>query len=189
MACVAREIATDRLVLRQWRAADAVPFAAMNADPEVMRFFRLRLDRTASDKLMARLSASWREDGFSYWALEEKGAEHGEGFIGFCGLDWANFPAHLMPCVEVGWRLVRHAWGKGYATEAAQASLAQGFGELGLGEIIAFSVAGNARSRAVMERLGMRYDTEGDFEDEDAPEDSPLRDLVVYRLSRAEWGG
>ncbi|HUS54564.1 MAG TPA: GNAT family N-acetyltransferase [Thermohalobaculum sp.] len=178
------EVETERLLLRQWRDSDGEAFAAMNGDPKVMRYFKAQRSRAESDGLLERLRKQWREDGFSYYAVEAKGG----GLIGFCGLSRADFPAHLLPCVEIGWRLVRGAWGKGYATEAARASLAHGFGQMALPEVLAFTVAGNARSRAVMERLGMRCNPSEDFDDPDEPVNSPIRPLVIYRLSREEWG-
>jgi ribosomal-protein-alanine N-acetyltransferase len=116
-------------------------------------------------------------------AVEAKGA----GFIGFAGLNPPPFEAHFTPCVEVGWRLARHAWGKGYATEAARASLDWGFGKLGLEQIVSFTVPANARSRAVMERLGMIRDPDGDFDHPEMAVDSPLRRHVLYRLRRVDW--
>ena len=177
------ELETPRLILRQWRDSDGDVIAAMNADPEVMRFFPKTRDRAESDAMIERLREKWRSEGFSFAAVEVKGG----GLIGFAGLSWSDFPPHLAPCVEIGWRLVRDAWGQGYATEAARACLAHGFGAMGLSEVVAFSVAGNRRSRAVMERLGMTYDPDDDFDDPDEPVDSPLRPLVLYRLNREDW--
>lgn len=174
---------TRRLVLRQWRDEDAEPFAAMNADPEVMRHFPVALSRAKSDALLRRAQAKWRDPGLCYFAVEARGA----GFIGFVGLNPPGFEAHFTPCVESGWRLARAAWGQGYATEAARACLVWGFGTLELDEVVSFTVPANVRSRAVMERLGMRRDPEGDFEHPDLPPDSPLRRHVLYRLKRGEW--
>ena len=155
----------------------------MNADLEVMRYFPKPLDRAASDAMLGRVREKWRLNGYSFSALEVKGG----GFIGFAGLNLSAFPPHLAPCVEVGWRLARHAWGQGYATEAARACLRHGFGAMGVEEIVAFAVGANLRSRAVMERLGMTYDPDDDFDDLEQAVDSPLRPLVLYRLSREEW--
>lgn len=177
------ELETPRLILHQWRDGDADALAAMNADPEVMRYFPKVLDRAGSDAMLGRVREKWRADGFSFAAVEVKWG----GFIGFAGLNRSSFPPHLAPCIEVGWRLVRHAWGQGYATEAARASLAHGFGAMGLAEVVAFAVGANRRSRAVMERLGMTYNPDYDFDDLDEPVGSPIRSLVVYRLSRDEW--
>ena len=177
------EIETERLILRPWRDADAAPFAAMNADPEVMRFFPSALGREESDAVLARVRRKWDEDGISFAAAEAKGG----GLIGFCGLNRVTFAAPFAPAVEIGWRLARGAWGQGYPTEAARGWLAQGFGAMGLAEIVAFTVPANAPSRAVMQRLGMRRDPGGDFDHPMLPVDSPLRAHVLYRLTCEEW--
>jgi RimJ/RimL family protein N-acetyltransferase len=176
------EFDTARLRLRQWRDADYAPFAALNADAEVMRYFRAPLSRAESDGLAARCREKIDRLGWGFWACERKA----DGvFIGFVGL---NAPAGLpfSPCVEIGWRLARDAWGHGFATEAARVALAVGFEQLGQDEIVSFTAFANGRSRAVMERLGMHEDALG-FEHPALPEGHPLRRHRLYRLSRAEW--
>lgn len=177
-------LVTERLLLRQWREADLAPFAALNADPRVMEFFPRPLDRAESDALAARLSAFIRERGFGFWAAERKADG---AFLGFVGLNAPAWTAPFTPCVEIGWRLARACWGQGYATEAARAALAFGFATLGLAEIVAFTVPGNRRSRAVMERLGMHRDPAADFEHPAVPEGHALRRHVLYRLTRSAW--
>lgn len=172
---------TARLRLRPWRDSDLEPFAAMNADPLVMEHFPSIPTREESDAMAARIMARITEQGWGLWALEVIG---GEPFIGFTGLAVPTFEAHFTPCTEVGWRLARHAWGQGYATEAARAALEFGFGELGLEEIVSFTATTNRRSVAVMERLGMRRD--GEFDHPRIAEGSPIRRHVLYRLRRSE---
>jgi RimJ/RimL family protein N-acetyltransferase len=108
-------------------------------------------------------------------------------FIGFTGLNWARFDAFFTPAVEIGWRLAFDHWGHGYATEAARLALAHGFGPLALPEIISFTSAVNRRSRAVMERLGMRRDAKDDFDRPTLPEGHRLRPHVLYRLDRTSY--
>lgn len=177
-------LATDRLFLRDWRDEDFAPFAALNADPRVMEFFPKPLDRAESDALAARLSVFIEENGFGFWAVERKldGA-----FLGFVGLNVPPWTAPFTPCVEIGWRLARSYWGQGYATEAARAALDFAFGPLGRDEIVALTIPGNRRSRAVMERLGMRRDPADDFDHPVLPEDHAFRRHALYRVSRAEW--
>jgi ribosomal-protein-alanine N-acetyltransferase len=172
---------TDRLVLREWRPEDREPFAAMNADPEVMRHFPARLSRAESDAFVDRIADGFARNGYGLWALEVRGT--GE-FIGYAGLQPANFEAHFTPAVEIGWRLARPAWGYGYATEAARAGVAYGFGPGGLDEIMSWTVPANERSRAVMRRLGMTHDAADDFDHPRLPEGHPMRRHVLYRLSR-----
>lgn len=171
---------TARLQLRQWKAEDRPAFAAMSADPEVMAFFPKTLSRSESDALVDRVEASIAERGWGFWAVELLAT--GE-FIGFTGLNVPRADLPFAPCVEVGWRLARPHWGKGYATEAATEALRVGFEQLGLDEIVAFAVLNNWRSRAVMDRLRM-VDTLTTFEHPDLPESSSLRVHCLYRLSR-----
>lgn len=175
---------TERLVLREWRAEDRAPFAAMNADPLVMGFLSRALTREESDALVDRILAHWAEDGHGLWAVEIRDAGR---FIGFVGLTPPNFEAAFTPCVEIGWRLAADAWSRGYATEAARAALRFGFEELGLAEIVSFTVPDNVRSRAVMERIGLRRDPADDFLHPNLPEGHRLRQHVLYRLRREEW--
>jgi ribosomal-protein-alanine N-acetyltransferase len=175
------EVHTERLLLRGWRDEDRLPFAAMNADPEVMEHFPKTATRQESDEFVDRIVSGWGEHGLGLWAVDAPGA----GFIGYVGLSVPRFEAHFTPAVEVGWRLARHAWGHGYASEAARAALRYGFEERSLPEIVSFTTVANARSRAVMERIGMTRDPADDFDHPALPDDSPIRRHVLYRLSRA----
>ncbi len=147
------EFDTGRLRLRQWRAADRMPFAALNADPRVMEFFPAPLDHIESDTMADRCQSLITERGWGFWAVEIKKTRE---FIGFVGLHTPDPDLPFSPCVEIGWRLAFCYWGKGFATEAARGALRVGFESLGLPEIVSFTAVGNLRSRAVMERLGMR---------------------------------
>lgn len=170
---------TDRLLLRPMTDADREPFAAMNADPEVMRWFPETLSRAESDAAMDRIRDAVARNGFGWNAIEVKG---GPGFIGFVGLNVPGYALPFGPCVEIGWRLAREAWGQGYASEGARACLAFGFGRLGLAEIVSFTAVGNQRSQAVMQRLGMTRDLEGDFDHPVLAPHHPLARHVLYRL-------
>jgi RimJ/RimL family protein N-acetyltransferase len=177
-------LTTERLVLRGWRDGDREPFAVMNADPVVMEHFPSTLSRAESDAQIERFRERWRGDGHGPWAVERR--DDG-AFLGFVGLASPHFDAHFTPAVEVGWRLAREAWGHGYATEAARASLEFGFDVLGLEEIVSFTVPANERSRRVMERIGMTRDPVGDFDHPRLPPGHRLRRHVLYRLRRDAW--
>lgn len=172
-------LTTDRLLMRSWRESDLEPFATLNADPEVMEFMRGPLTREASDAWVGRINDSWIANGYGLWAVEVRG---GPEFVGFVGLADALFEAPFTPAVEVGWRLARSAWGHGYATEGARAALSYGFLDAGLPQILTFTATANARSRAVMERLGMVRDSDGDFEHPLVPAGHRIRPHVLYRL-------
>ena len=178
------ELRTSRLLLRRWRDDDREPFAALNADPLVMEHFPAPLRRDESNALVDRIERGLDERGWGLWAVEVPGTA---AFVGFVGLNPAMFDAPFTPAVEVGWRLARDHWGHGYATEGARAALGFGFETLALDEIVSFTTHGNARSRRVMERLGMRHDPADDFDNPNLPEGSPLRPHVLYRLHRARW--
>ena len=177
---------TPRLLLRGWQEEDREPFAALNADPEVMEYLPSTLTREQSDAFMDQVAARLEEQDHGLWALEVRATG---AFIGYAGLANPSFEAAFTPCTEVGWRLARDAWGHGYATEAAHTALRVAFGTLGLAEVVSFTAVGNARSRAVMARLGMSHDPAEDFEHPSLPEGHPLRRHVLYRLTRQEWSG
>lgn len=178
------ELRTERLVLRGWRDSDRAPFAAMNADPVVMEHFPSTLTRTQSDDMVDRLLQRWDRGRPSLWAVEVPGEAE---FIGFVGLLEPSFDEHFTPCVEVGWRLDARYWGRGYAPEGARAALAYGFDDLGLDEIVSFTIEANANSRRVMEKLGLRHDTADDFDHPNVAVGDPCRRHVLYRMSAEEW--
>jgi ribosomal-protein-alanine N-acetyltransferase len=178
------ELSTNRLLLRGWREADRAPFAVMNADSAVMEHFPAPLDRAASDALVDRFLEHWTLHGFGIWAMERRIDAR---FIGFAGMYRPSFEAPFTPAVEVGWRLAHEAWGHGYATEAGATALRFGFEQMRFDEIVSFTVPTNARSRRVMERLGMHRDPAGDFDHPRIPPGHPLRRHVLYRLGHEEW--
>jgi RimJ/RimL family protein N-acetyltransferase len=177
-------IRTERLLLRRWRDDDRAPFAAMNADPDVVEHLQGPMSRERSDDFIDRIESHWEEHGWGLWAAEVPGTVP---FIGYVGLWPADY---LVPgMVEVGWRLARAHWGNGYATEAAREALRFGFTEVGLAEIVSFTVPQNERSWRVMERIGLVRDPAGDF---DHPRVDPvayphLVRHVLYRLGRETW--
>ncbi|HEY0035146.1 MAG TPA: GNAT family N-acetyltransferase [Longimicrobium sp.] len=175
-------LTTARLVLRPWRDDDLAPFAALNADPRVMEFFPAVLSCAESDGLAARIGQHMETHGFGLWAVE---VPRVAPFIGFVGLMTVSPALPFAPAVEVGWRLAREHWGRGYATEAARAAVEFGFGVLGLGEIVSFTTERNGPSRAVMERLGMTHSPAEDFEHPSIPAGHPLQPHVLYRLRAA----
>ncbi|MGV8838685.1 MAG: GNAT family N-acetyltransferase [Bauldia sp.] len=178
-------IETERLLLRLWRDADRAPFAAINADPAVMRYFPSVLAREASDALVDRFVREWDAAGRSFHAVEEKTTGRFIGFVGVAGLT----PALPIQGMQVGWRLASDVWGRGYAPEAAAAAMDDAFADLALPEILSYAVAANAPSRRVMEKLGLRRDPGLDFEHPELPEGHTLRPHVVYRIGRSAWRG
>ncbi len=178
------ELRSSRLLLRRWRDEDLAPFAALNADPQVMEHFPAVMTRAESDAMVARIEATFETDGYCLWAVEVVATGQ---LIGFTGLAIATFRAHFTPAVEIGWRLARSAWGHGYATEAARAAISYGFDQVGLDEIVSFTTSTNRRSRAVMERLGMTHEPADDFDHPLLPIGHPQRRHVLYRLPATSW--
>lgn len=178
-------IRTERLLLRRWRDEDRAPFAMLNADPLVREHFPGTMSREASDAFVDLIEASWNERGWGQWAVEVPGVAP---FIGYVGLWPADFVTGA-PMVEVGWRLAREHWGHGYATEGAREALRFGFMDLGLDEVVSFTVPQNLRSIAVMERIGLIRDPAGDFDHPrvDAVAYPQLVRHVFYRLDRERW--
>ncbi len=174
-------ITTNRLLLRRWRDSDRLPFRAMNADSRVMEFFPAVLSSVESDALADRAQAHFDRHGFGPFAAE---LIQDHSFIGFIGLSIPAFDAPFMPAVEIGWRLAFDSWGSGLATEGARAVVDYAFSELGLSNLVSFTVPTNLRSRRVMEKLGMTHDPLDDFDHPRLPEGHPLRRHVLYRLAR-----
>lgn len=172
-------IRTERLVLRRWLDSDRDPYAALNSDPEVMRYFPAPLERAASDASIDRIEGLFQRQGFGLWALEVASTAE---FIGFTGLNPMPDGIPGAGGIEVGWRLARHAWRHGYATEAATAAVGVAFSEIGLDQIWSITAVLNQPSQAVMQRLGMtRY---GLFEHPALPAGHRLRPHVAYQLRR-----
>ncbi len=170
-------IATDRLILRNWRPSDLEPWIAMNADPAVMEHFPAVQTPAESEAMLFANQARITDKGWGLWAVERRGDG---AFLGFTGLMQLRESNPLAPGVEIGWRLARHAWGSGYATEAARGALTFGFERLALPEIVAFTATGNVRSRAVMDRVGMARREDLDFDHPALPKGHVLERHVVW---------
>ena len=176
------EFKTARLIARQWRDEDLLPFAQLNADPQVMQYFPSCLSRAESDAAAARMRGLIAEQGWGFWAIEEQASQR---FIGLVGLNIPSPELPFSPCTEIGWRLASEFWGKGYAIEAAQGALRYGFTQLNLAEIVSFTSIHNQPSQAVMRRLGMLQSD--NFEHPKVPVGHTLREHCLYRLTQARW--
>lgn len=175
---------TKRTILRPWRDDDLDAFAALNADPDVMRYFPSTQTREDSAAAIRRFQAHIDKYGYGLWALEGRVQKTCIGMLGL-----ANTPTDLpvAPCVEIGWRLARSYWGQGLAPEAAEACLKHAFVELELDEVVSFTAATNAPSRRVMEKIGLTRRPERDFEHPGVAASTGLKDHVVYAVERMEY--
>jgi RimJ/RimL family protein N-acetyltransferase len=172
---------TSRLALRPFTEVDRGPFFALNTHPLVVESLGSSPTRAESDAMISRYGEELVREGWGLWAVETRTG--GDGFVGMVGLHRVNGALPCAPAVELAWRLHPDHWGHGYASEAATASLDFAFGEAGLDEVVAFTTTLNTRSQAVMVRIGMTHDADGDFDHPALPEGSPLRRHVLYRIS------
>jgi RimJ/RimL family protein N-acetyltransferase len=177
-------ITTERLILRPWNEEDFLPYAQMNADPQVREFFPSTLTREESDAEIWRFQAGYARDGFGLCAAEI--AATGE-FAGMIGLETMTYAVPSLPqlAVELGWRLAPASWGKGLATEGARAVIRYAFETLQLTRVFATTVPANVRSRRVMEKTGMKHLPALDFDHPFLPEGHPLRRHVLYVIERS----
>lgn len=174
---------TERLKLRQWIQEDYPYFAKLNADTEVMEFYPSVLSETESNTMAIRIKSLIEENTWGFWAIELIETKQ---FIGFVGLNSPSYNLPITPCVEIGWRLAKEHWGKGYATEAGKATLKFAFEELDLGEVYSFASVDNQKSVAVMKRLGLKNGN-NNFEHPILPEGDPLKEHVLYRITQKRW--
>ena len=174
-------ISTQRLLMRRWTESDVMPFAEMNADPSVMRFFPSLMSHEQSAAFVKRIETQFEELGFGLWVVEVDGE-----FAGFTGLNVTKIETPIGPHIEIGWRLARWAWGNGYAVEAANAAARHGFVDHDLSEIFSFTTQTNLRSEAVMQRIGMQRRANLDFDHPNTPDWWGQRH-IVYQLTIQEW--
>ena len=176
------QIETERLILREWKSEDLAPFTLMNEDPKVMEYFLSPLTEMETVAMVERIREHFTKHGFGLFACTLKETSE---FMGFVGLSVPTFETSFTPCVEIGWRLSCSAWGKGYATEAALAVLKFGFEECKLQEILSWTAPANARSRNVMEKIGLTQ--EGNFDHPKVPEGHPFKSHVLYRMTKKQY--
>ena len=173
-------LVTERLRLRPWKKSDLEPYIAMGADKEVMKFFPECLDRAKSLDHVRDLQDRFRQWGYGYWAVESEDVP----FAGWVGLSQLRIDADFAPCVEIGWRLARSAWGQGYASEGAIAALRFGFENHSLNEIVAVVSIANEPSCRVAERIGMTRNPSDDF---DYPNEWEYKACALYRITREKF--
>lgn len=173
----------SRIQLRQWRESDLAPFAKMNADPEVMRYFPSCLSEDQSNALVERFTQDIDKSGWGFWAAERL---DNSNFIGFIGINYTVQGLPFAPCVDIGWRLSTSNWGHGFATEGAELALRYAFEHAELREVVSMTPVGNAASQRVMQKLGMKAQAKT-FVHPKLEAGSPLAEHVLYRIDRDDW--
>ena len=178
-------IETRRLRLRAWREEDRAPFAVMNADPEVMRFFPLPLSSEESDAMVDRIAVRLNTHGLGLLAVERKADE---AFLGFTGFSSAPAGTPVEGEVEIGWRLSRACWRQGFAYEAASACIHWFWRETDFPRLVSFTARANEPSWRLMRKLGLVHRPELDFDHPAVPPGNLLRPHVVYVMERPSDG-
>jgi RimJ/RimL family protein N-acetyltransferase len=177
---------TERLRLRTWDDADEFRFYDVMNTPAVMRWLGGLQPREEWSAGYRRLRGYERDFGFTFWIVERK---TDDAILGFCGLKRANAPGGegIAGEAEIGWRLREDAWGKGYAKEAAIASLDLAFGRFAAPGVVAITARRNLPSQGLMIRLGMSRREDLDFVDERFPPESDVNPQIVYRIEAVDW--
>jgi RimJ/RimL family protein N-acetyltransferase len=170
---------TERLILRTWKESDLDAMCEINQDPMVMEYFPAIQDRMTTQKFLEKVKAHYEEHGYSLYACERKDSAE---CIGFIGLFIPDFQSHFTPANEIGWRLSSKHWGQGFATEGAKAVLDYAFKDLKLDEIVSFTSLENEKSIRVMKKIGLKHNSNDDFDHPKLPLDHPLCRHVLYRL-------
>jgi len=167
---------TPRLGFRTWQSFDLDDFAAINSDPEVMRFFQNPYSKDDTQAMMERMQNMYQEKGYCYFAVDHLETKE---LIGTIGLGWKTFESDFTPCVDIGWRIGKKWWNKGLASEGAKACLEFGK-DLGIQEVVSMASVGNLASIEVMKKIGMSYWK--DFDHPDLKEHPEIRGCALYRI-------
>jgi len=176
-------VQTNRLVLRQWRDDDRPEFSAMNADPNVMRYFPSTLNAQESDALIDRFSGDIDSAGWGFWAAER--IDTGE-FIGFIGINYSAEGLPFAPCVDIGWRLAAKHWGLGFATEGARGAMDYAFWQVNLNQLVSMTSVGNTASERVMQKLGMVKQA-ANFMHPALEDGHSLQEHLLYSITSKQW--
>lgn len=173
---------SERLGFRNWVDDDLTEFAELNADLDVMEYFPKALTEKETADFIYRLKKHYEKNGYNYFATEILETEE---FIGFIGLAYQEYKTDFTPAVDIGWRLKKNAWGKGYATEGAKKCLDFAFNDLNLGKIISTCPENNTRSENVMKKIGMIK--KGVFNHPKLKEYPEYEKCIYYEIDKNVW--
>lgn len=182
-------LSTKRLKLRTWKTIDINPMAQINANPKIMEYFPSTQNLDETKQFIDVCTDRYKKYGFTFFPVELK---NNSKFIGFVGLNVPgfkipNFKSDSKLIVEIGWRIDSNYWNQGYATEAATEVIKFSFDTLQLLELISFTTTKNLPSRRVMEKIGLTYSENNDFDHPNLDSSSPLKKHALYKISRSEY--
>jgi RimJ/RimL family protein N-acetyltransferase len=173
---------SERLGFREWTQEDVPEFSKLNSDLEVMKYFPKTLVLSETIFFMERLQAHFSKNGFCYFATDELATNE---FIGFIGLASQNFKSPFTPAIDIGWRLKKESWGKGYATEGAKKCLEYAFNELKIDKVIATCTLQNKKSENVMKKIGMKKLSA--FKHPKLSSHPEHENCVCYQIKASRW--
>ncbi|WP_338812964.1 GNAT family N-acetyltransferase [Bernardetia sp. Wsw4-3y2] len=173
---------SQRLGFRNWKDSDTENLFALNSDKDIMEFFPYLPSLEQTKDFIERMTTQFENNGFCYFAVDELETEE---FIGFIGIAEQTFEADFTPCVDIGWRLDKKYWNKGYASEGAKRCLEFAFNDIKLESIKAVAPKINLKSRKVMEKIGMKYAK--DFKHPALKDDKRLENCVLYEINKEDF--
>lgn len=171
------EFKSERIGFRKWRESDKIVFASLNEDKDVMEFFPKTLSKIESDNFVLRINQKFKEYSYGLYAVDELATKN---FMGFIGFGHPSFELGFSPFIEIGWRLGKQYWNKGYATEGALECIKYGFNKLKFQNIYAFTAKTNLKSERIMQKIGMGKYME--FEHPKIEFGSKLKTHVLYKI-------
>ena len=170
---------SKRLGFRNWTKEDLNSFAEMNEDADVMEYFPKKLTKQETEEFIYRLLKHYNKHGYNYFATEILNS--GE-FIGFIGLAYQNYKTEFTPATDIGWRLKKSAWNKGYATEGAKRCLKFAFMDLNIEKVISTCSQNNIKSENVMKKIGMIK--KGEFNHPKLKNHPSIEKYVCYEIKK-----
>lgn len=173
---------SKRLGFRNWNKNDLTEFAKINADLEVMEHFPNPLTEKETAEFIMRLKTHYEKNGYNYFATEI--LESGE-LIGFIGLAFQDYKTEFTPAIDIGWRLKKTAWGKGFATEGAKKCLEFAFNKLNLCNVISTCTERNYKSESVMKKIGMKKI--GTYKHPKLKEYPEYQNCICYGINKNAW--
>lgn len=170
---------SNRLGFRNWKDSDIEFMHQINSDEEVMEFFPSIPTKKETETFVLKMQHQFADKGFCYFAVDILKTNE---FIGFIGISEQTYKTDFSPFIDIGWRLKKSSWNKGYATEGAKACLNYAFQKLNLKTIYSVAPILNIKSQRVMLKIGMKKHST--FVHPKIPNDSILKSCIVYKIKK-----